>query len=352
MCNNLKLIWLLLALLAAFPASAGPDGKALYQKHCVVCHRDTGLGGIGLPLSAAKINTFPDNYIINTIRNGRPGRVMPAFETLSDIQVKAILEHMRSWHNGEPPPVYSDAPIAGDVERGHELYHEHCISCHGEHGSGEGQGTGVTMSRERRFEVMPPAINNVGFLAAASDQFIYHIIAHGQPGSIMPAYKDTIGLKDKDINDIVAYVRSLEETAREARADKPDIRGTTLIFESPYDFDTTVENLKSAIKGMNFRYFPDRYLEQGLTDEASVNKKQLALRFCNFNNLYELLKIEPRLGVLLPCRLTVIEDQTGKVSVIALDMNLASKFFNNDELDDFAYRMHQIQMELIEEALL
>ena len=39
-------------------------------------------------------------------------------------------------------------------------------------GSGGGKGTGVTFSRKRDLPVIAPALNNVGFLASASDNMI------------------------------------------------------------------------------------------------------------------------------------------------------------------------------------
>ena len=66
--------------------------------------------------------------------------------------------------------------MVGDAAHGHTLYTEHCIKCHGADGSGEGQGTGVTTSRERTFLVMPASISNPGFLASAPDQMIRRVI--------------------------------------------------------------------------------------------------------------------------------------------------------------------------------
>ena len=41
----------------------------------------------------------------------------------------------------------------------------------------------------------------------------------------------------------------------------------TLVQESPYGFEETLESLRNTIHAHNFRIFPDRYLEEGLTDE-------------------------------------------------------------------------------------
>lgn len=158
-------------------------------------------------------------------------------------------------------------------------------------------------------------------------------------------------LTDAEINDVVAYVRSFEQQ-RPAQAPLADDVRPTHIYESPYDFDTTLGNLKMALAGANFRIFPDRFLEQGLIDEFSVNKRQVGIRFCNFNVLYGMLKIEPRLGIVLPCRITVMERPDGKVMLAVPNLRVVSRWFNNDELVALWDQMEESFVEIVEEALL
>ena len=94
--RSARFVGLLLAVaLAAAAVHAGPDGRALYVEHCSACHQSRGQGGIGLPLAKAKLGDVSDAYLRKTIRLGRPGRVMPAFQRLSDAQVDAIVAFLR-----------------------------------------------------------------------------------------------------------------------------------------------------------------------------------------------------------------------------------------------------------------
>ena len=102
-------------------AQAQLDGAKLYEKHCVTCHRSHGEGSIGLPLNPAKFKSLTDDYLFRTIRNGRPGRIMPAFETLSDAQVNAIVDWLRQWSQTESL-VDSGQKISGDAEKGEQLF--------------------------------------------------------------------------------------------------------------------------------------------------------------------------------------------------------------------------------------
>ncbi len=340
--------WLLiLALISAQAASAAPDGKRLYEENCSACHQSEGKGGIGLPLTDEILSQLSDDYIAKTIRNGRPGRIMPSFETLSDAQVGAILQYIRGW-SSKPAPVFAKLAKRGDAKKGKPLYEKHCQRCHGEDGSGEGSGTGVTLSREREFMVMPAALNNPGFQRSASDTMIADIIRRGRRIGGMPSFRKK--LSEEQIGDVVAYLRTLRPP--------PPVRGAkewagkaAYVMESPYGFEETVEALKQAITGANFRIFPARYLEQGLTDEFSVDTRQIGIRFCNFKELYHLLNIDPRLGTVLPCRINVLE-RNGKVLLVSPNIVELAKLFNNRELSEVAVLMEEIILAVMEEATL
>ena len=166
----------------------------------------------------------------------------------------------------------------------------------------------------------------------------------------MPAFGNG-KLSDAEIDDVVAYVRSFEQQAKGPQPLDPDERPTH-VYESPYDFDTTVQNVKEALSGANFRTFPDRFVEQGLVDEFSVNTRQIGIRFCNFNVLYSMLKTEPRLGIVLPCRITILERDDSSVILTVPNLRVVARWFNNDELVDLWDQMEESFVEIVEEATL
>lgn len=341
------LIFLILGLFAQ-TVLATPDGKALYIEKCAACHQFGGAGGIGLPLTAHKFRDYSDDYLFKTIRAGRPGRIMPAFEAMSDAQVHAIIGFLRT-RTKTRERVYDTKPLHGDAVHGEALYAKHCVACHAEDGMGAGKGTGVTLSRKRSFLVMPAAIANSGFQHAATDRMIKQIITAGRESSGMPAWGKQ--LSQKDIEDLVAYVRVLGSKVPKRLVLAADERPSH-VYESPYDFKTTVANVKQTLVGNNFRIFPDRFLEQGVTDEFEVNQKQIGIRFCNFSELYGMLNIEPRLGVVLPCRVTIMERPDGQVILVVPNLRVISHWFNNDQLVELWDHMEETFNEIIEEATL
>lgn len=338
---SLMLVWPL-------TLNAAPRGEALFAENCAACHQTEGHGGIGLPLDQGRLSLLSDDYLRATVRLGRPGRLMPAFDELSDAQVAAIINYLRS-HYQAPARQYDTMPLAGDAAHGAVLYAANCVVCHGADGSGQGHGTGVTMSREREFAIMPPAITNAGFLQAAPDALIATIIREGRPSGIMPSFRNE--LSPQDIADVVAHVRLLGKRSA-AQPKTAERLPLSLVVDSPYDFQTTLKNVRQALIGYNFRIFPERFLEQGLIDEFSHDEKQVSLRFCNFNQLFDLLNIEPRLGVVLPCRITVLEGPDGKVKLVAANMLTISRWFNNDQLETVARQMAAAVQAVLEEATL
>jgi len=92
------------------------------------------------------------------------------------------------------------------ASQGRELFVNTCASCHGVDGQG----------------VDAPALNSQQFLAAADDDQIASLIAHGIPGTEMSAYSLDFGgfLTSQQIKAIAIYLRSLEDDA----PDRPDWR--------------------------------------------------------------------------------------------------------------------------------
>ena len=343
--------WLLLALaFTSFSAAAAaPDGATLFARNCAACHGEDGNGGIGVPLSLPSFQaTVDDAYLHKTIRIGRPGRVMPAFTQLSDAEVDAIVKYLRSWHKGTHP-AYSTKPIAGNVGRGEKLFGKYCAGCHGAKGEGS-HGTGVTFSRPRDFPIMPPALNNPGFLASVSDMQIKTTLVKGREGTPMVAFKQR-GMSDRDLDDVVAFVRSLG-THPEAKADTVlETDQPIFTVESPYDLKTTIENVKRAATSNNFVFIREQDLDAGIAPDGKENPKQHIVYFCNFGLLNQALATDPRVGLFLPCRITIVEHD-GKVTMMSINPKRMSKIFNNAELNEMCSQMTEQYKAIMEEASL
>jgi cytochrome c oxidase cbb3-type subunit 3 len=158
------------------------------------------------------------------------------------------------------------------------------------------------------------------------------------------------GLSERDIDNVVAFVRSFQTRLPGAEA-PVDKEAPVIVRESPYSVQQTVENIKVAIEGANYRLIRVQYLDQGLVDEGKEDKQQVIVYLCNFYLLDDALKVDPRVGLFLPCRITVIE-HGGKVLAMAMNPKRLSHAFNNEELTPMCSKLHDTYVNILEEATL
>ncbi len=345
---NLRAVLMVIVTLVLSGVSvAGPNGGAmLYRQNCAVCHGDNGGGGVGIPLNLPDfLAVASDDYLRKTLRIGRPGRIMPAFANLGDTEIDAIIGHIRSW-SPQAAPVYNSDPLPGNPERGKTLYARHCTGCHGDEGRG-GIGTGVTFSRPREAPVEAPALDNPGFQESVSDAMLKASLLRGREGTPMPSIK-VFGLKEKDADDLVAYLRTLN---RDVLPEDNSGLEPVILYESAYSLKQTLENLKQAVIGRNFRIIREQYLDQGLAPEGKEDTRRIILYFCNFAFLNDALAIDPRVGLFLPCRITLVKTEHG-VQVMSINPKNLSRLFNNSDLDRYCQQMHDMYAEIMEDATL
>ena len=326
------------------------SGKALFKKNCAVCHGSEGAGGVGIPLNMHDfLMTSSNRYLSQTIKLGRPGRIMPAFSTLTDVQIQSIIQYIRSWKPEINIPEYSQELISGDIKKGQMLYNSVCINCHREKGIG-GKGTGVTFSRPRDAEIIAPAIGNPAFLASASDQMIKHIIMTGRETTPMVSAM-SMGLEETDVDHVVAYLRSLESSAADAEEKPEETEDAVLIFESSYSIEETIENIKQAALGYNFRYIREQTLDRGFVDKEQESNTEYLIYFCNFTFLNQSLSIDPRIGMFLPFRATIVK-KNDTVLVMTVNPDYLCSMFNNDELKQSCEFMSERYELILEESTL
>ncbi|MCC2112254.1 MAG: c-type cytochrome [Hyphomicrobiales bacterium] len=87
-----------LALLAALPVHAEdpPSADTLYREHCIECHGESRLGGIGPALIPETLKRAKPDGLAATIHTGRPATQMPAFgEVLGETEIAALVGYIR-----------------------------------------------------------------------------------------------------------------------------------------------------------------------------------------------------------------------------------------------------------------
>jgi cytochrome c oxidase subunit II len=77
-------------------------GEAVYKANCVACHQATGLGVAGAfpALDGDKIVAGPKADQINILLNGQGNGKMPAWKSLSDVEIASVITYTRNaWGN-------------------------------------------------------------------------------------------------------------------------------------------------------------------------------------------------------------------------------------------------------------
>lgn len=100
---------------AADAQSPAASGAAFYGEACATCHGADARGLNGPSLIALITAKRPDDRILQTMRNGVPGSIMPP-STAPDAELRAILNYIKAL--ASPPPasaVYSRPAANGDA---------------------------------------------------------------------------------------------------------------------------------------------------------------------------------------------------------------------------------------------
>lgn len=209
-------ILVILAAMQFSPASAqGCDdpevisqGASIYIENCAVCHGADGQGRVGATLAKDWPSIRPDLRVRETIANGAPGALMPAWSQanggpLSEEEIDALTCYILSWQTGGavvsfPMPTQISGPamtpppgVSGDPNSGAILYQQNCAVCHGEQGEGR---IGATLAKD--------------WPSFRPDLRVKSVILTGVEEAAMPAWGQANGgpLTEDEIDDIVAYI--------------------------------------------------------------------------------------------------------------------------------------------------
>lgn len=182
-------------------AELATQGAELFTP-CAACHGDAGEGKPNLgPRLASRsfLAAASDEFLINTITNGRAGTTMAGF-TFEDAQMNQLISHIRSLAESEPATL-DEAALSGDADAGEPIFADICASCHGI------SGEGITPSNSGT------GIGRAGFLATATNGYLRYIIRNGKSDTAMRGFQhDNLtalaNLTDEEIENIIVYMRA------------------------------------------------------------------------------------------------------------------------------------------------
>jgi len=243
---SLGFLWLLFFLIGVKSQAQAPiaqflteqqmlqSGKELFNRHCMGCH---AIDAKGTGLSAPMLNPKPRNLVegsfklrstpsgtlptkedlLRTISQGIPNSSMPNFRQLSQSQQMALVIYIMSlrsdWKENQGAPIplpnpptetFSNKDIfLASAQRGHELYKEACLTCHGVNADGNGPDAEGLVDNDNN--PIKPANFQARILKSgigAGD--IFKAISTGLDGSPMPGFFEIYS--ESQIWDLTAFV--------------------------------------------------------------------------------------------------------------------------------------------------
>ncbi len=192
-----------------------PRGEVLYRQMCASCHGPDGAGATGPAIRNPDfLAAVSDGFLRATIVLGRDGTEMRSMGhggagivELRSEQINDLVAYLRSAEDSQD--IAHRFVIGADPNRGHTLYGQYCAGCHGTEGVGN----------------FAPELNNAGFLRAATDGYLQATIIRGRRGTAMrPFGAGRAGLAElpqRDINDIVAFIRQWSPDTRPLQRTEP-----------------------------------------------------------------------------------------------------------------------------------
>ena len=227
----------LLALSAAHvsgqPRALTP-GQRVYVDQCAICH---GVAGDGRGEAADHFTTPPrdfttgrykirstgsgqlptDDDLARSIVRGLPGTGMVPQDHLSDGEVRAVVEFIKSLSARfatAPPPIPLPIPpepagADGAIARGRKVYDKaECRECHGREGRGDGPSA-------KDLKVKPSDLTKRPFKGGSTPRDILRTTITGLDGTPMPSYH--LLLDDGELWDLARYVASLGDAPEVTR---------------------------------------------------------------------------------------------------------------------------------------
>lgn len=184
-------------------AQAAQWGRARFERLCASCHGYEAEGRIGPSLASPEFQALAsDTFLYRTIAGGRRGTAMGAWRHLETEEIAWLIAYLRTFTSEGSEAHFAEGEVLGSESRGADTFARVCAQCHGAEGIGH----------------IGPSITNPDFLEVAGDRFIKETACYGRSGTRMRpnlhGQGGTADLSEREINDVVAYIRSFEGKPR------------------------------------------------------------------------------------------------------------------------------------------
>ena len=114
-------------------------------------------------------------------------------------------------------------------------------------------------------------------------------------------------------------------------------------------FDNAIKLITDKLKTEGFGVISEIKMHEKLKEKLEVDfKKYTILGACNPAFALKALKLEDKIGTMLPCNLLIIEQEEGKIEVAAINPVASMQSIANPELYDIAHKVSQTLRNIVE----
>ncbi len=114
-------------------------------------------------------------------------------------------------------------------------------------------------------------------------------------------------------------------------------------------FDDTISHLTDALKTKGFGVLTEIRMNEKIKEKLNVDfKKYTILGACNPAFALKALKLEDKIGAMLPCNVLVIEQSEGMIEVAAVNPAATMQSTLNPELYSVANEVAQMLQSIVE----
>lgn len=107
-----------------------------------------------------------------------------------------------------------------------------------------------------------------------------------------------------------------------------------------FKFDDAIDRVTKALQTEGFGILTDIDVKSTLKEKLDVDfKKYRILGACNPSFAYKAFQVEDQIGIMMPCNVTVIEQDNGHVDISIMDPTAAFNVIENEELQPFAVEL-------------
>jgi len=123
------------------------------------------------------------------------------------------------------------------------------------------------------------------------------------------------------------------------------------VVASNKGFEESVEAIDTELKKIKFKIVARINIHENILAKGLDFKEKIAvLEICNANEAYEILSLGREISIFLPCKITVTQEEDGKVSLRMPKPTFLLNQYNKEEWNKTADHVEGLMINVMDEA--